>query len=182
MAQTRGPQEAASTLPAWGAMVTGPPAPPRNLFLPRGSPLHTPLPPREGPGPPTELTAVAWPGMAQPRAPCVSQEDLLESGQRSRDESGTRAHTFWKIITMPFPEARAWEVGAPQRACHTVECPLPGGAVPRLWMPGYRASSSVGICGRGSDLATTSPWGGLDAAGVPDLRHSWVRAGSASRF
>lgn len=61
-------------------------------------------------------------------------------------------------------------MGAPQRACHTVECPLPGGAVPRLWMPGYRASSSVGICGRGSDLATTSPWGGLDAAGVPDLR------------
>lgn len=47
---------------------------------------------------------------------------------------------------------------------------MPGGAVPRLWMPGYRASSSVGICGRGSDLATTSPWGGLDAAGVPDLR------------
>lgn len=61
-------------------------------------------------------------------------------------------------------------MGAPQGACHTVECPLPGGAVPRLWMPGYRASSSVGICGRGSDLATTSPWGGLDAAGVPDLR------------
>lgn len=96
MAQTRGPQEAASTLPARGTMVTGPPAPPRNLFLPRGSPLHAPLPPREGLGLPTELTAAAWPGVARPRAPCVSQEDLLESGQRSRDESGTRAHTFWK--------------------------------------------------------------------------------------
>lgn len=124
MAQTRGPQEAASTLPARGTMVTGPPAPPRNLFLPRGSPLHAPLPPREGPGRPTELTAAAWPGVARPRAPCVSQEDLLESGQRSRDESGTRAHTFWKIIMMPFPEARAPGSGSSAESMSYCRVPL----------------------------------------------------------
>lgn len=86
------------------------------------------------------------------------------------------------IVTAPFPEARA--LGSGGSTDSMSRCPVSlarwagCGAVPRTWMPGYRGSSSVGICGRGSDLASASPWGGLGAAGVPDVRTQ--RAGSAS--
>lgn len=169
----KGPSGSPSTLPA---SIARQPVPALRI------PPHVPLPPCEGTGLPTEPTEVARPGVARPRALVFPKRTPSNAARGAQMGAEPALTPSGNIITAPFPEARA--LGSGGSTDSMSRCPVSlarwagCGAVPRTWMPGYRGSSSVGICGRGSDLASASPWGGLGAAGVPDVRTQ--RAGSAS--